>query len=203
MNTMTAGFLQNALTVVVNLKTSMVVVCVAKTPTDIYLDFLPWLWAMSLRLSLKVCATFMDADCCSENVVWGALWSLSWYFVFHYFVFCPKFHRLHPRPHYFFLGRLKDAVLLNWESALIEFFYRFFQHNYIILFQTTHIKRWKTIWKQPHMSIYVSISEFAFLKSWFFHLISVISSHDNIYYLTMNPYCPGSAGSSANRGGPG
>ena len=99
-------------------------VCVAKTPTDIYLDFLPWLWAMSLRLSLKVCATFMDADCCSENVVWGALWSLSWYFVFHYFVFCPKFHRLHPRPHYFFLGRLKDAVLVK-ESALIEFFLSF------------------------------------------------------------------------------
>ena len=69
MITMTAGFLQNALTVVVNLKTSWMVVCVAKTPTDIYLDFLPWFRAMSLRLSLKVCATFMNADCCSENVV--------------------------------------------------------------------------------------------------------------------------------------
>ena len=36
------------------------VLCVAKTPTDIYLDFLPWFRAMSLRFRLKVWATFIS-----------------------------------------------------------------------------------------------------------------------------------------------
>ena len=45
-----------------------------------------------------------------------------------------KFHRLHPRPHYSFLGKLKDAVLLK-ESALIEFLYRFFQHKIYYYFK--------------------------------------------------------------------
>ena len=80
MTTLIAVFLQNSLTMVVNLKTSMDG-SVRRQKTNRYLS---------------------------------------------------KFHRLHPRPDYSFLGKLKGALL---ESALIEFFYRFFQHKIYYYFK--------------------------------------------------------------------
>ena len=136
--------MQNRVSVVVNLKTTMDG-SLTRKEIKLYLDFWP-----RLRLSWNICATFMDADCCSEDGPCGHhVGTLS-------FSIVSFFTRN-------FIDFIRDLITLFGQvercgtakgSLLIElFFLSLLSTKDILLFPRKQL-RWKTIWKQRNHDIH-------------------------------------------------